>query len=143
MYLAKLARKIGFIGAMATGALAISGHQAAAQTEIMPKVESSMLFNGPLDGVPGMNVRIKRFAVPPGFVGKKHFHPGQVFVYVLEGAMSLDMGGGAPLILKAGDLFQEPPGGVMQGKNMSADDWAKFVVFQIGDEGKPMMVLSE
>ena len=75
--------------------------------------------------------------------GGKHFHPGQVFVYILEGGLSVDMGGDAPLILKAGDLFEEPPGGVMQGKNLSADHRAKFIVFQIGETGKPMMVKVE
>ena len=55
----------------------------------------------------------------------------------------MDMGENAPLKLEPGDLFQEPAGRVMRGKNLSADDWAKFVVFQIGDKGKPMMVISD
>ena len=86
---------------------------------------------------------IKRFAVPPGFTGGKHTHPGQVFVYVLEGGMSLEMGEDAPRLLMPGELFQEPLGKVMRVKNPSADDWTKFVVFQIGEAGKPMAVKME
>ncbi len=141
MYFAKLVRKIGVIGAVALGVFAFSGLEAAAQTEAKPKIEA--LFEVPLAAVPGMNLMIKRFAVPPGFVGAKHFHPGQVFVFVLEGGITVEMGEDAPLILKPGDLFQEPLGRVMRGKNLSADDWAKFVVFQIGEAGKPMMVKAQ
>ena len=141
MPFAKLVRKIGVIGVVALGVFAFSGLEAAAQSEAKPKIEA--LFEGPLAAVPGMNLMIKRFAVPPGFVGAKHFHPGQVFVYVLEGGITVEMGEDAPLILKPGDLFQEPLGRVMRGKNLSADDWAKFVVFQIGEAGKPMMVKAE
>ncbi|MCH8139917.1 MAG: cupin domain-containing protein [Proteobacteria bacterium] len=143
MYFAKLSRKIGVIAAIALGAFAVSGLEAAAQSEYKPKAEVETLFDGPLVTVPGMQLVIKHFAVPPGFVGGKHFHPGQVFVYVLEGGFAVEMGEDAPLILKPGELFQEPLGGVMRGKNLSADDWAKFVVFQIGEAGKPMMVKAE
>ncbi len=141
MYFAKLARKIGVIGAMAIGAFAVSGLEAAAQSEYKQKAET--LFDGPLAAAPGMQLVIKQFAVPPGFVGGKHFHPGQVFVYVLEGGFAVEMGEDAPLVLKPGELFQEPPGRVMRVKNPSADEWAKFVVFQIGEAGKPMMVKAE
>ena len=143
MQFAKLAGKISVIGAIALGAFAVSSLEAAAQSEYQPKVDSEMLFDGPLAAMPGMQLVIKRFAVPPGFVGGKHFHPGQVFVYVLEGGITVEMGEGAPLTLKPGDLFQEPLGRVMRGRNLSADDWAKFVVFQIGEAGKPMMVKAE
>ena len=141
MYFAKLARKIGVIGAMAIGAFAVSGLEAAAQSEYKQKAET--LFDGPLAAVPGMQLVIKQFTVPPGFVGGKHFHPGQVFVYVLEGGFSVEMGEDAPLVLNPGELFQEPPGRVMRVKNPSADEWARFVVFQIGEAGKPMMVKAE
>ena len=143
MYFAKLARKIGVIGAMAIGALTVSGFEAAAQSEYQMKVDTETLFDGPLAAAPGMQLVIKQFAVPPGFVGGKHFHPGQVFLYILEGGFSLEMGEDAPLVLNPGELFQEPPGRVMRVRNPSADEWAKFVVFQIGEAGKPMMVKAE
>ena len=143
MCFAKLARKIGVIAAIALGAFAVAGLEAAAQSEYKPKAEVETLFDGPLVTVPGMQLVIKHFAVPPGFVGGKHFHTGQVFVYILEGGLIVGMEDEAPLTLKPGDLFQEPLGGVMRVKNLSADEWAKFVVFQIGEAGKPMMVKAE
>ncbi len=139
----KFVRKLIVAGAIALGAFAVSGLQAGAQTEYQPKVEATTLLDAPLAGMPGKKVLIKHLAAPPGFVGGKHFHPGHVFVYVIEGEITLEMEGDAPLTLKPGELFQEPPGRVMRGKNLSADAWAKFIVFQIGEEGKPMMVKAE
>ena len=139
----KFVCKLIVAGAIALGAFAVSGLEAGAQTEYQPKVDATTLLDAPLAGMPGKKVIIKHLAAPPGFVGGKHFHPGHVFVYVLEGEITLEMEGDAPLTLKAGELFQEPLGRVMRGKNLSADAWAKFVVFQIGDEGKPMMVKAE
>jgi hypothetical protein len=28
----------------------------------------------------------------------------------------------------------------MRARNLSTNDWVKIVVFQVGDEGKPMMI---
>ena len=85
---------------------------------------------------------IKHFAVPPGFVGGRHSHPGPVFVYVLEGELTVKTGG-ETLTFKAGELYSEATNSVMQGKNLSATDDLEFVVFQVGDTGKPMMIKAE
>ncbi len=135
--------KLVLVVAFALGAFAMSSPEAGAQTEYKPKVNATTLADAPLIGVAGRKVIIKHFEIPPGYVGGKHFHLGQVFVYVLEGEITLEMEGDAPLTLKPGELFQEPLGRVMRGKNLSADDAVKIVVFQIGEEGKPMMVKVE
>ncbi len=41
---------------------------------------------------------------------------------------------------KAGDVFQEPQGRTMRVRNLSTTDGVKFIVFQIGDAGKPLMI---
>lgn len=135
--------KLVLVVAFALGAFAMSSPEAGAQTEYKPKVNATTLADAPLIGVAGRKVIIKHFEIPPGYVGGKHFHSGQVFVYVLEGEITVEMEGDAPLTLKPGELFQEPLGRVMLGKNLSADDAVKIVVFQIGEEGKPMMVKVE
>ena len=94
-------------------------------------------------GVEGKEVIIAHINAPPGFVSAKHFHPGQVFIYVLEGAVTIEMEGDAPLKLGPGDVFKETPDRPMVGKNLSSTHGAKLVVFQIGDEGKPLMVKAE
>ncbi|MDX1487060.1 MAG: cupin domain-containing protein [Acidiferrobacterales bacterium] len=115
----------------------------AAEQEYKSKAKVTSLIETPLAGVKGKTVIIKHFEAPPGFVGGKHFHPGPVFVYVLEGEITIDTDGMGRQTIKPGQLYQEPIGKVMQGRNLSTTDAAKFVVFQVGDEGKPMMIKAQ
>jgi quercetin dioxygenase-like cupin family protein len=115
------------------------GVQAA---EYKPKAEVKSLYEGVLTGVDGKNVIIKHFTLPAGFVGGKHFHPADVFVYVLEGELTVETADGVQTI-STGELYPEVPGMVMVGKNVSADNPTKIVVFQVGDAGKPMMVKAD
>ncbi len=135
--------QLAVVAAFALGVFAMSSPDADAQTEYKPKAKVTTLADVPLTGVAGRKAIVKHLDIPPGYVGGKHIHLGQVFVYVLEGEITLEMEGDAPLALKPGELFQEPLGRVMRGKNLSADDAAKILVFQIGEEGKPMMVKVE
>jgi len=113
--------------------------QDARAAEYKPKAKVKTLVNKPLVGVEGKTVIIKHFTVPPGFVGGKHFHPGPVFVYVLEGKLTV-WTEKRTVTISEGELYQEVPNQVMRGKNVSASQSTKFVVFQVGETGKPMMI---
>ncbi len=125
--------------------VAASGFQDAnaAEQEYKPKVKVTSLVEAPLVGVEGKKVIIKHFELPPGFVGGKHFHPGPVFVYVLEGELIINTKKAGRQIIRAGQLYQEPIRSVMQARNLSTTDATKIVVFQVGDKGKPMMIKAE
>jgi quercetin dioxygenase-like cupin family protein len=110
--------------------------------EDKPKAEVTSLYEGALSDVEGKSVIVKHFTLPAGFVGGKHFHPGDVFVYVLEGELTFETESGT-ITIREGELYQETPGMVMVGKNLSTSAAAKTVVFQVGDTGKPMMVKVE
>lgn len=130
---------LAVVGAVAVGTLGIRAGKAA-EKEYKPKVTVKTLVQESLAGVKGKKVVIKHFSAPPGFVGGKHFHTGSVYVYVLEGALTIEVKGQGIQTVSAGGIYKEPLGRVMQARNLSAKDWAKFVVFQISDEGKPMMI---
>jgi quercetin dioxygenase-like cupin family protein len=115
----------------------------AAEQEYKPKAKASSLVETPLAGVKGKTVIIKHFEFPPGHIGVKHFHPGPVFVYVLEGKLTIDTEGVGRQTISAGKLYQEPIGSAMQTRNLSATEATKVIVFQVGDEGKPMMIKVE
>ncbi len=104
------------------------------------KSKSTPLIKTAVVGVAGKEVNIVRFALPSGFTGGRHSHPGQVFVYILEGSLNMEIEGNAPRKLEAGDVFQEPQGRTMRVRNLSTTDGVKFIVFQIGDAGKPLMI---
>ena len=122
---------------MATSQSLRAGEKQAIKETVTP------LLKAAVDGAEGKEVIIAHINAPPGFVSSKHFHPGQVFIYILEGAITIEMEGDAPLKLGPGDIFQETPGRPMVGKNLSSTHGAQLVVFQIGDTGKPLMVKSE
>jgi quercetin dioxygenase-like cupin family protein len=113
--------------------------QEARAAEYKPKAKVKTLVDKPLIGVADKTVIIKHFTVPPGFVGGKHFHPGPVFVYVLEGKLTV-WTEKRTVTISEGELYQEVPNQVMRGKNVSASQSTKFIVFQVGETGKPMMV---
>ena len=67
-----------------------------------------------------------------------HRHDADVFVYVLEGSIVMQVDGQEPQTLKPGDTFHETPGDVhRKSANASATQPAKFVVFMVKDKGKP------
>ncbi len=111
--------KVGFALALA-GVLSLGGAFGldAQAAEYKPKVVSKSLYKGALTGVDGKTVIIKHFTLPPGFVGGKHFHPADVFVYVLEGEFTVETEKGKRT-LTAGDLYREVPGMVMRARNLS------------------------
>src|SRR6516165_12058599 len=47
--------------------------------------------------------------IAPGAATGRHSHPTPRFVYVLEGAVVLEMDGKPPETFKAGEAFAEPP----------------------------------
>lgn len=123
--------------------IGIAGFQPAdAQQEYVSTGTSQTLHKAVLPGVEGKEVIIKHFHFPPGYVGGKHFHSGPVFVYVLEGEITMETERGTETY-KAGQVYPEPLNQKMQAKNLSTSDDLEIVIFQIGDIGKPMMIKAE
>ena len=130
-------------GTIASGMATSKDLRAHEQEAQVPKATITPLLKTTLPGMEGKVVNIVHISAPPGFVTAKHFHPGHVFVYVLEGAITIEMEGDAPLKLGPGDVLQEAPEHSMVGKNLSSTHGAELLVFQIGDKGKPLTVKAE
>ncbi len=126
------------MGALVVGALGVQGLHAE-EKEYKPKAKVTPLVQKALMGMEGKDVLIRHFELPSGFVGGRHFHSGPVFVYILEGEFTVDTEAGRQTF-KAGEVYEEPIGRVMQARNLSTANPLKFVVFQVGDKGKPMMI---
>lgn len=107
----------------------------------MPQEETAIaLLTTPLAGIEGKEVHLLHISAPPGFVTPKHTHPGQLFIYVVAGAVTIEADGMAPIKLGPGEAVQEPSGVAMVGKNLSATQSAELIVFQIGDTGQSLEV---
>ena len=139
MKISKLGHALALAGVLSLGAAFSPDVHSA---EYKPKAEVKSLHEGALTGIDGKTAIIKHFTLPAGFVGGKHFHPGDVFVYVLEGELSVETEKGL-LTVSAGELYPEVPDMVMVGKNLSTSVPTKLLVFQVGDTGKPMMIKAE
>jgi len=73
----------------------------------------------------------------PGQASTPHEHPGSVFAYVLEGTVTSQLEGEAPVTYKAGQSWYEPPhAGHIVSKNASQSAPATLVVFLITGEGE-------
>ncbi len=118
----------------------MASFQAANAGEVyVSKARAKILYQAPLQGVQGKEMTVRHFSIPPKFVGGKHMHPGPVFVYVLEGELTVELASETKTF-KAGELYSEDINAAMVGKNLSTTDDLEILVFQVGDIGKPMML---
>ena len=122
--------------------IGMTSFQSLADEEYVSKARKTELYKAPLQGVEGKEMTVAHFAAPPGFVGGKHMHPGPVFVYVLEGELTVELENGTKTI-KQGELYPEVIDAAMVAKNLSTKDDLEILVFQVGDIGKPMMIKVE
>lgn len=76
--------------------------------------------------------------VAPDAATGRHTHPTPRFVYVLEGAVVLEMDGKAPQTFKAGQAFAEMPNQVHNFRNASTTEPAKALGFQYAAKGQPL-----
>lgn len=125
---------------LAAGALAAASAFGAAHGDEAPKLTE--LLKTPLAVEEGNDVIVMQVDYPPGFSSPSHYHTGHVLVYILEGAGAMEVDGevrtGGP-----GDVIEELPEKVMVMRNESDSEWLRFVVFQVGAEGAPVIVRTE
>jgi len=101
-----------------------------------PTVQQLMVE--PLSSVPGKEVIVLTVEYLPGGASSPHRHDAEVFVYVLEGAMIMQVDGKEPVTVRQGQTFRESPNDIhQQSANASSTEPAKFIVFMVKDQGKP------
>ena len=82
-----------------------------------------------------------RVGIGPGGETGRHMHLYPAFVYVLEGAIEVEIEGGGSHSYKAGDSFVEAINAWHNGKNRGSTP-AKLLVVFAGVRGKPNLVRS-
>src|ERR687891_210034 len=107
--------------------------------EYVSTAERNVLVEQPLPGVDGKYVSINHFKMPPEWVGGKHYHSGPAYVYVLKGTFTVEEEGKPAQTFQAGELYVEPIGNPMQAFNKSADEPFELLVFQVQNDGEPLM----
>jgi quercetin dioxygenase-like cupin family protein len=121
--------------ALLAGAAAHADAPSAAQGNVTP------LLSQPLAGIEGKEVTMVSVTYPPGGASAPHRHNADVFVYVLEGSVVMQVDGGQPVTLNAGQTFHESPTDVHRvSKNASATQSAKILAILVKNSGAPATV---
>lgn len=99
------------------------------------------LMTQDLAGIPGKEALMLTVEYLPGGASMAHRHDAEVFVYVLEGSLIMQVDGKPAVTLGPGQTFHETPSDVhRQSANASKTAPAKFLVFIVKDKGKPVTV---
>ena len=115
-------------------------HQIAAQDRGGSNVQ--MVLQEEMFSIPGKEAAIQRAVYPAGWVGERHYHTGDIFVYVLEGQFIVDLDGGELITIDPGEVYHEAVNKKMTARNGSADKQVTVLLFQVGDKGKPRVMLA-
>jgi quercetin dioxygenase-like cupin family protein len=144
----------GFIVASGISAAVIGSRLYAAENDqlhagnhkevyVSPGADKKNLFNEPFRGAEGQQVTIDHYSLPPAWIGGRHYHTGPVYVYILEGVLTVDEQGKPRQTFNAGEVYPEPVGIPMQTRNLSTSDPMKLLVIQITAKGEPLMYKAE
>jgi quercetin dioxygenase-like cupin family protein len=112
----------------------IGGAQAQEKAQIKDVLKTALSVSA------AQEVNVRRYDVPPGWATPVHYHPGHMFLYVVEGTGAMETDG-QTRTARAGDVLNQFPERTMIMRNASASERLKFVVFQVGATGAPMVVM--
>jgi quercetin dioxygenase-like cupin family protein len=99
------------------------------------------LMTQELAGIAGKEGTLTMVEYAPGGWDAEHRHHAAVFVYVLEGAVVMQVQGGQEVTLGPGQTFYESPEDVHTvSRNASTTQPAKFLAFHVKQKGAPITV---
>ncbi len=112
-----------------------------AQKVAAPQETITTLITKDLVGSPGKEVLTYTVEFPPGFSSIVHRHNAQVFVYVVEGSVVMQVRGGKEVTLQPGQTFYEAPQDIHTvSRNASSTKPAKILVSMIHEKSDPLVI---
>jgi quercetin dioxygenase-like cupin family protein len=97
------------------------------------------LMTRDLAGIPGKEAIVLTVEYGPGESSRPHRHDANVFVYVLEGTITMQVKGGPAVTLHPGQTYYEGPSDIHTvSENASKTAPAKILVFIVKDKGTPV-----
>jgi quercetin dioxygenase-like cupin family protein len=109
-------------------------------TNTAEKPNISTLLSGQLERVEGTEFIVSRVQIPPNMSLPKHWHPGEEFVYVVKGRVTLWQDGKDEMVFTAGDAGKVPLKQIHTA--ITGEEGADLVVFRLHEKGKPERVLA-
>lgn len=105
------------------------------------KPGSNQMMRAPISNSDGLEVIISDVIIPPGATVPLHYHPGEEFLYVLEGSAIHREDGKPDQTLKAGDTYVIPPEAAHSP--VGGPEGARAIVFRVHREGNPERIAVE
>ncbi len=117
-----------------------SSDSAEAIEKIVEELKIENILRDSLALAPDVEVIVSYLELPAGSELPTHYHPGEEFVYILEGEGVLTvLDEDIPLV--AGDLYKIPLKAVH--KFETSTSYGKAVVFRVHEKGQPDRILVE
>jgi quercetin dioxygenase-like cupin family protein len=104
---------------------------------VLGQQQRTILSKTDLAVAPGREAIVLTVDGAPGLVGKKHYHPGDEFIYIADGTLTLDVAGTGKVTLRKGETLHIPGGVVHQAINPDPAKPFKAVTFGIFEKGQP------
>lgn len=105
------------------------------------EVKLETLLKTQLEGVEGTEVIVSKVYIPANTSLPKHWHPGEEFVYILEGSVTLWQKGKENITGNMGEIIKVPLKQVHTG--ITGSDGVSLLVFRVHEQGKPERVKAE
>jgi quercetin dioxygenase-like cupin family protein len=116
-------------------AAAVAGIQGL-KAQPAPSVKRTILLKQDMT-IPGREAVMALVELPPGGKEGRHTHPAEVYGFVQEGTITLEVQGQPTKTLKAGDVFSIPPETIHEGTN-NGTVTAKLSAVFVAEKGKPL-----
>ena len=96
---------------------------------------SNQMLRAPIQAAPGLEVIISDVIIPPNASVPWHHHPGEEYVYVIEGSAIHREAGQADMVLKAGETYAIRPNA--KHSPVGGPNGARAIVFRVHVKGQP------
>lgn len=113
---------------------------AQGREEYRSTADLTLVLQDALSAIEDKEAKVLRVVFPAGWVGERHYHTGDVFVYVLKGRFAVDVEGEQRQTFDPGEVYHEALNKVMQARNLSTTEPTELILFQVGDENEPLMI---
>ena len=140
--------KLLFLGFLAIIVLGCSDKSHAVKTTNPPASESEVqavkienLLRDSLELADGVEIVVSYLELPKNTTLPAHYHPGEEFVYMLEGSGELSLKDQSKIVLKPGDVFKVPFKQIHSFSTLNED--VKAVVYRVHESGQPDRILVE
>ena len=121
---------------IAFGAFLLASSVVALYGQEKGEIKRNVLTKQDLASVPGHEGVLGQVEIAPGAAEGKHTHPGELFGYVQEGTLTLNIEGKPAKTVKQGESFFIPAEAVHWGENQSQTP-VKVLATMVIPKGKP------